>query len=221
MAEAKEEEWLEELMKLNDEEDKKTDKQIKILEAAVEIFAEKGYAATSTSEIAQKAGVAEGTIFRHYKTKKDLLLSIVGPIMAKLVAPFFMREFSKIIETPYPRVEDFVRAIVRNRIEFARKNAKLLQIMAHEIPFQPELRAHVKENISVLVFEKIKKVVEHFQQEGQIIEAPPWRIMRFAASGVIGFAVVHLFLVPEFPIDEEEEIEQLIRLILYGITPRD
>lgn len=47
-----------------------TPKQAKILQAAVEIFAEKGYAATSTSEIAKRAGVAEGTIFRHYKTKK-------------------------------------------------------------------------------------------------------------------------------------------------------
>ncbi|GJM81482.1 hypothetical protein HMSSN139_39780 [Paenibacillus sp. HMSSN-139] len=50
------EQWLEDLIRLTEEEDteKKTEKQIKILEAATEIFAEKGYAATSTSEIAQR-----------------------------------------------------------------------------------------------------------------------------------------------------------------------
>lgn len=53
-----------------------TDKQISIISAAIEIFAEKGYSATTTSVIAKKAGVGEGTIFHHYKTKKDLLLAI-------------------------------------------------------------------------------------------------------------------------------------------------
>lgn len=104
----KKEQWLEDLIRLTEEDtEKKTEKQIKILEAATEIFAEKGYAATSTSEIAQKAGVAEGTIFRHYKTKKDLLLSIAGPIVIKLVAPFLLRDFAKMIEMPYERAEDF------------------------------------------------------------------------------------------------------------------
>src|SRR5690554_2141452 len=68
------EQWIEQLLKMNDDV-KMTEKQSRIIQAAVEIFSEKGYAASSTSEIAQKAGVAEGTIFRHYKTKKDLLMS--------------------------------------------------------------------------------------------------------------------------------------------------
>lgn len=65
-----EQQWIKELLKVNGEDVKLSEKQIKILEAAIEIFAEKGYASTSTSEIAKRAGVAEGTIFRHYKTKK-------------------------------------------------------------------------------------------------------------------------------------------------------
>ena len=62
---------------LLDNGDELTEKQKKIIVSAIQSFAEKGYSATSTSEIAKKAGVAEGTIFRHYKTKKDLLLAIV------------------------------------------------------------------------------------------------------------------------------------------------
>ncbi len=48
---------------------------MRILEAAVDMFGEKGYASTSTSEIAKRAGVAEGTIFRYYKTKKRFITS--------------------------------------------------------------------------------------------------------------------------------------------------
>jgi AcrR family transcriptional regulator len=44
--------------------------QQRILDAAVEAFAEQGYSGTATSEIARRAGVAEGTIFRYYPTKK-------------------------------------------------------------------------------------------------------------------------------------------------------
>ena len=40
-----------------------TEKQRRILEAAVEVFAERGFAGTPTAEIAKRAGVAEGTIF--------------------------------------------------------------------------------------------------------------------------------------------------------------
>lgn len=50
-----------------------TEKQEKILNAALELFAIEGYAATSTSKIAKKAGVSEGLIFKHYQNKKSLL----------------------------------------------------------------------------------------------------------------------------------------------------
>lgn len=63
------EQWIEELLAVK-EDGQMTPKQISILEAAIEIFSDKGFSAASTSEIAQKAGVAEGTIFRYYKTKK-------------------------------------------------------------------------------------------------------------------------------------------------------
>lgn len=220
MSEHKEQEqWLADLLRLTESEDKKkTEKQVKILEAAVEIFSEKGYAATSTSEIAQKAGVAEGTIFKHYKTKKDLLLSIAGPIAAKVFAPFLMRDFAKLLELPYPHVEDFFRAIVRDRLAFARKNMKLIRILVHEVPFQPELLAQIKEMLTNIVAKRVQRAVQHFQEQGQIIEAPSWRIIRSAVSLFIGMIAFHVFLAPEFPFDEEEEIERTLDILLHGIV---
>lgn len=216
------EQWLEDLIRLTEEEDteKKTEKQIKILEAATEIFAEKGYAATSTSEIAQKAGVAEGTIFRHYKTKKDLLLSIAGPIVIKLAAPFLLRDFAKMIELPYERAEDFFRALAKDRLKFVRENMRIIKILIHEVPFQPELLEQVKNLASEIVFRRIEKVILHFQEKGQIVDAPPWRIARTGASIVIGMILVHVLILPDFPFDEEEEIERTVDLLMYGIAGR-
>ncbi|MHB8066249.1 MAG: TetR/AcrR family transcriptional regulator, partial [Ruminiclostridium sp.] len=49
------------------------DKEKRILEAAIQISNEKGFSSATTSEIAKRAGVAEGTIFRYFKTKHDIL----------------------------------------------------------------------------------------------------------------------------------------------------
>ena len=54
-----------------------TEKQERILEAALELFAKEGYRSTSTNKIAAQAGVSEGLIFRHYTNKEGLLDAIV------------------------------------------------------------------------------------------------------------------------------------------------
>lgn len=54
-----------------------TDKQLKILQAALELFAQNGYSSTSTGKIATKAGVSEGLIFRHFKNKEGLLDAVL------------------------------------------------------------------------------------------------------------------------------------------------
>ena len=45
-----------------------------ILQAALKLFAEKGFFRTTTKAISQKAGIAEGTLFNYFQTKEDLAL---------------------------------------------------------------------------------------------------------------------------------------------------
>jgi AcrR family transcriptional regulator len=215
------EQWVADMLRINDSEAKMTDKQIKIIQAAVETFSEKGYAASSTSEIAQKAGVAEGTIFRHYKTKKDLLISIVAPMMAKLIAPFVLKDFNKVLHSAYPKYEDFLRAVIKNRMEFARNNLPIIKIMLHELPFQSELQAQFKEHIAKKVFNRLQDVVEHFQSDSQIIALPSHVAVRVSVSVLIGFVFARFFLLPELNWDEDQEIEYSIDFIMHGLAPRN
>ncbi len=64
-----------------------TEKQEKILTAALELFAQEGYKVTSTSKVARQAAVSEGLIFRHFKNKEGLLDAIMkeGEKRAKLL----------------------------------------------------------------------------------------------------------------------------------------
>ena len=52
-------------------------KKERILNAAIELFAELGYSATSTIKVAKAAGVSEGLIFRHFGNKEGLLNAIM------------------------------------------------------------------------------------------------------------------------------------------------
>ncbi|CAH1211360.1 hypothetical protein PAECIP111892_03545 [Paenibacillus auburnensis] len=210
------EQWMEELLAIGGDK-QMTPKQISILEAAVEIFSDKGFSAASTSEIAQKAGVAEGTIFRYYKTKKDLLLSIVGPTMSRMIAPFVMRNFNGVLDMPFESYEAFLRAFILNRLEFARNNFKIIRILIQEIPFQPILRKHFSENILNQVLERVTAITEHFKAKGEIIEAPTPAIIRFTVSSVIGYLVTRLLLMPEKDWNDEEEINLILSFMLHGI----
>lgn len=69
-------------------EDLRTRRQEEILEAAAKLFAERGYNAANTQELADLLQVGKGTIYRYFPTKKDLFLATVDRLMKKLDAGF-------------------------------------------------------------------------------------------------------------------------------------
>lgn len=208
--------WADEFFEMMDD-DKMTEKQKKILLSSIEVFAEKGYAGSSTSEIAKKAGVAEGTIFRHYKTKKDLLLSIVAPVMAKFMAPFIIKDLHKIFDQQFDSYEKFLRKLFINRLEFIRNHLAVVKIMLQEIPFHPELKQQFSETVIQHVIEKVSAVIVTFQEKGELIDLPPLSIMRFTASSLFGYLIGRFILFPDGEWDDEQVIEETIQMILYGI----
>ena len=202
------------------ENEELTDKQKKILLAAIDSFSEKGYAATSTSEIAKKAGVAEGTIFRHYKTKKDLLLGIIAPFLAKSIAPFVIKDLFKVIDTKYERYEDFLRAIIQNRVEFLQKNLPIVKILIQEVPFHPELKDQFLEHIAIKLIERFKKLVEDYQSKGQILKMPTSSVIRMNLTTIFGYFITRHILLPDANWNDEEEIERTVQFLLHGLSPK-
>ena len=58
----------------------------RIVEVALELIADRGFAATSTREIAERLGVTKAALYYYFRTKDDLLSAIVGPATAELEA---------------------------------------------------------------------------------------------------------------------------------------
>jgi TetR/AcrR family fatty acid metabolism transcriptional regulator len=59
------------------------EKRGRILDAAVKVFARKGYFAARVADIAGEAGVADGTIYLYFQSKEDILVSLFDEIMAE------------------------------------------------------------------------------------------------------------------------------------------
>ena len=63
-----------------------SNKRDRILDAAVRVFAQKGFYATRVSEVAKAAEVADGTIYLYFRSKDDLLVSLFENRVDKLLA---------------------------------------------------------------------------------------------------------------------------------------
>ncbi|MCO4746471.1 MAG: TetR/AcrR family transcriptional regulator [Proteobacteria bacterium] len=103
----------------------RSDKRSLITEAAVEVFAEKGFHQARVSDIARRAGVADGTIYLYFKNKEDLLLSIFEEKMDELLTG--LGEALDGINDPIERIRVFAKFHFR-QVRDNRSAAEVLQI---------------------------------------------------------------------------------------------
>ena len=75
-----------------------TESRQKLLDAAVTVVRQKGYADTTVDDLCAAAGVTKGSFFHHFKTKEDLVLSAVG----------YWNDFTTYVfaDAPYTRLQD-------------------------------------------------------------------------------------------------------------------
>jgi AcrR family transcriptional regulator len=60
------------------------DTRARILHVAMELFAEQGFAATSTRELSERLGFTKAALYYHFRTKDDLLVALVEPVLDDL-----------------------------------------------------------------------------------------------------------------------------------------
>ncbi|UOQ84514.1 TetR/AcrR family transcriptional regulator [Gracilibacillus salinarum] len=216
MLEPQDRDLLVDVLEMNEE--KLTLKQAKIVQAAIEVFSEKGFAGTSTSEIAKRAGVAEGTIFRHYKTKKDLLISIVLPVISKLALPFLADQFVKeVFEDEYEEIDEFFRELIYNRFYFVKKNVPLMKIVLQEMFYHSEIKENLSEILADKLMPAFSQAIQRFLNEDQKEKVPMETILRLSISSVVGYLITRFMIAPDHAWDDDQEIEYTIQFIRSGL----
>lgn len=108
-------------------DDRKAEKRAQIIDAAVDVFAERGFHPARVSDIAKKAGVADGTIYLYFKNKEDLLLSIFEEKMDVLLGA--MR--SAMAETDDPVVQ--VRLFAMHHFRQVQENRSAAEVLQVEL----------------------------------------------------------------------------------------
>jgi AcrR family transcriptional regulator len=197
-----------------------TEKQQRVLDAALEMFAERGYAGVATNEIAKKAGVAEGTIFKTWKTKKDLLVAVVAPLFFKLMAPRLLDELRALVDRPWPDAEALLRALLADRMRFAREHQMLIRVVLQELPFHDEVRRLAQQTVVQRLWPTFEATWTRLQAEGKVVDVPAHVIMRNVFGSLAVWILVRLVVAPEVEWDEKAEEDWLVRLLLDGIRPR-
>lgn len=104
---------------------RRADKRSLITEAAVDVFAAKGFHQARVSDIARKAGVADGTIYLYFKNKEDLLLSIFEEKMDLLLEG--LGEALADSDDPVERIRRFARFHFQ-QVRENRAAAEVLQV---------------------------------------------------------------------------------------------
>lgn len=200
---------------------KQTDKQQKVVETAILLFAEKGYANTSTSEIAKVAGVAEGTIFRHFGTKDNLLLSVILPFIKESIPSMAEDVFNRVLAKDSACFEDFLRAFLTNRIQFIHENKEIFQVVIKEILYSDELRKELFPFLSKNIAQRFTKVIDLYKQNGELIDYPSNNLQKMIFTFAGGYLVSRFVLLPNDTVyDDEAEIENIIRFIMDGIRKK-
>jgi AcrR family transcriptional regulator len=121
------------------------------MRASIKLFEEKGFVETTTLEIAEKAGVAEVTLFRNFHSKWFLFQETLKYFLSIELDEEKVNTMIKLTS------EEFYFSLLKNRIEIAKKNKKLLRLIIKE-SFSNHLPKVFKFN--EIVFNHIKNVIE-------------------------------------------------------------
>ncbi len=191
--------------------------QRKIIEAAMEEFAEKGYAASSTLAIAGRAGVSEGLIFKYFKNKVTLLRQVVFPILATAIMPLAIRGVKSITDSRHETFGDFLRALVRERLEFARRHQKHLRILLQELPLNEELRNRMMKMLQAELFPVMQQKILHYQKTGELRSMPPEQMLSLLIPQILGFVLGRAVFGLQFGVSDERDLDVLIEAILHGV----
>jgi len=187
-----------------------------ILEAAAEVFAEKGYQRATMREIAARVGIAPGTIYLYFRSKRDLLLAIADRLIGQAVD-------QALAQAAHLDAEDYIAAILWDRIRFARENRAFLQALVTEVWTDPELQERFFTQIIGPIFASGSRYLQAQVAAGKL---RPCRveIVVPAVAGAIVLVSAMRALVPEHllpGISDDELVGELTRLYLYGLIPRE
>ncbi|WP_198592033.1 TetR/AcrR family transcriptional regulator [Kyrpidia spormannii] len=204
-----------------------TEKHWRILEAAIRVFSEKGFSAARTREIAEEAGVSEGTVFNYFKTKKDLLTGLLLPLVARYFRPLLARSVENILNRrghqPFDQV---LFDIMKDRVQLIEKNWPLIKTVAAEAAFHPELLDPVRTRVTPYMIALVREWFQGEKSRGTIRDVDDTAALRVFMSMIVGYVLARKAFPEGLPLEsgtvpweaDDVEIRRMLDIYLHGIA---
>ena len=185
-------------------------RQKQILDVAAGVFSKKGFARTHVDEIANLAGLGKGTVYRYFKDKKSLFLSVVDRGLESL-KDLVLEAMAKEKE-PLDKIKKAIEAYLK----FFEKHSTLIGILIHE---QSEFQNRIQKRYFDRYYEHINKMEEVFRQG-----IAKGRIKKIDVKGAVGIltnmlnGLVYMWQIEgrKYPI--AEKLPMLLKIYFTGIA---
>lgn len=198
-------------------------KQKAVLQGSLTLFSRQGYDRTSTQEIAELAHVSQGTVYKRYATKHDILEALITPFINEII-PRLAIEFTETIHATRLRdFGDYLTFVVRDRLELVITNRKLVRILLAGVFNNQDEAESLLSRITQAAQGAEKKLSEtfsYFQETGQLVDWPALRIVRYTAAAIISHALPAVLMGDDdqIPIDMEQATEDIVTFLQRGLS---
>jgi AcrR family transcriptional regulator len=182
----------------------------KILAAALEVFSAKGFHGTTVDEIAERAGLGKGTVYRHFQSKKGLFSELIRLKVAEL------EEAVQGTIDPQADVLDIIQTYLMVYFSFFDRNRDLYKVLIQE---QSDFGAEVKALYIGNILKKVpllKRKIFLAARSGHLKQMDFHTVF----YGVMGFidGVMQKWLASETDYSLVDEIPTVTETIFYGFV---
>ncbi|OBG26924.1 TetR/AcrR family transcriptional regulator [Mycobacterium sp. E3198] len=194
----------------------KSQRRDQIMAAAKEVFARKGFHATTIADIAKRAGLAYGSVYWYFDSKDELFHALMaaeegalrGHIAAALGVP----------ADGHGR-EESLRVAVRATLEFFEADKATVKLLLRDPYAMGERFEKHLGGIYERFIDDIEAFIVAAQERGEVVAAPP-RMVAYTLAALVG-QLAHRRLSTDDEVTAAEVADFVVALALDGLRPRD
>lgn len=188
-----------------------------LLEAALEVFAEKGFNAARVEDIAERAGVSKGTVYLYFETKEEVFRSLVRENLLARITP--IRELMLHHDGATGDLIALVLSTIANIIVHS-KLAAVPKIIIAESGNFPQLAEFYRREVIDVGLGILRAIVERGIAKGEFRKLDPDHIARLCIAPLLLSLVwkVSFDQFDETPFDIEAFVKTHLDVLLKGLS---
>ena len=150
----------------------------RIIQAATEVFARRGVHGTRVADIAERAGIAYGLVYHHFRNKEEILSAIFAERWAEYVG--YLEDLAG---QPAP-FRERMRRLIHFWVEAYRQDNALMTVMINEITRSYEFLESHDLGTVLVAFDTISALVERARDAGEVRPDVDPQLVAYAILGV-------------------------------------